>query len=108
MLEYLSERPQVEERTTAVDGYDIPPFPSMQDFKVWEEVGPPRGTIYHYPTRTSDHAEPDVAGSPAPPEIAVQIYNSGVMPLMLAKLFTGSSIKDATDWAEGQLEGFLR
>ncbi len=108
LLEYLSDRAQVEERTTAVLGYDIPPFASMQDFKIWEEVGPPRGMVYHYPVRASDHAQPDVAGTPAPPEIAVQIYNAGTMPLMLAKLFTGSSIPQTIDWAEEQLAGFAR
>ncbi|MEJ0017053.1 MAG: extracellular solute-binding protein [Acetobacteraceae bacterium] len=108
LLEFLSDRPQVEERTTAVMGYDIPPFESMQDFKIWEDVGPPRGVVYHYPVRASDRAQADVAGAPAPPEIAVQIYNTGTMPLMLAKLFSGTSIPDTIKWAEEQLEGFVR
>jgi hypothetical protein len=30
------------------------------------------------------------------------------MPLMLAKLFTGSSIPATIDWAEEQLAGFAR
>jgi len=108
LLEFLSQREQVQERTTAVSGFDIPPFDSMLDFKVWEEVEPPRGTVYHYPIRPSHHATADVAGAPAPAEIAVQIYNRGVMPLMLAKLFTGGSIDDAIGWAEGELQGFAR
>ncbi len=108
LLEYLSDRAQVEERTTAVMGYDIPPFASMQDFKIWQEAGPPPGVVYHYPVRASDHAQADVAGAPAPPEIAVQIYNSGIMPLMLAKLFTGQSIPDTIAWAEDQLSAFVR
>jgi ABC-type glycerol-3-phosphate transport system substrate-binding protein len=108
LLEYLSERPQVQERTEAVSGFDIPPFDSMLDFKVWEEVEPPRGTVYHYPIRPSHHAERDVAGAPAPPEIAVQIYNRGIMPLMLARLFNGQSVSEAVAWAEQELQGFTR
>jgi hypothetical protein len=108
LLEYLSDRAQVQERPTAELGYDIPPFASMQDFKIWEEVGPPHGMVYHYPVRASDHAQADVAGAPAPPEIAVQIYNSGIMPLMLAKLFTGNSITETIGWAEEQLGAFVR
>ena len=33
-----------------------------------------------------------IAASPAPPEIAVQIYNRGTMPTMMAKLLSGQSI----------------
>jgi hypothetical protein len=80
----------------------------MLDFKVWEEVEPPRGTVYNYPIRASHHAEPDVAGAPAPPEIAVQIYNRGIMPLMLARLFNGQSVGEAIAWAEAELQGFMR
>jgi len=32
MIEYLMQRENVEERCTAVDGYDLPPFPKMLDF----------------------------------------------------------------------------
>lgn len=108
LLEFLSQREQVQERTTAVFGFDIPPFDSMLDFKVWKEVEPPKGTVYNYPIRPSHHATPDVAGAPAPADVAVQIYNRGVMPLMLAKLFTGGSVNDAINWAEGELTGFMR
>ena len=46
--------------------------------------------------------------APAPPEIAVQIYNRGTMPTMLAKLQSGQSIKQVIDWAKDELEGFMR
>jgi ABC-type glycerol-3-phosphate transport system substrate-binding protein len=108
LLEHLSERSQVQERTEAVSGFDIPPFNSMLDFTVWKEVEPPRGTIYHYPIRPSHHAMPIVAGAPAPPEIAVQIYNRGIMPLMLGKLFKGQSVDEAVAWGEDELQGFMR
>jgi ABC-type glycerol-3-phosphate transport system substrate-binding protein len=108
LLEYLSERPHVRERTEAVSGFDIPPFDSMLDFQTWEEVEPPRGTIYHYPIRPSHHATAGVAGAPAPPEIAVQIYNRGIMPLMLGKLFNEQSVDETVAWAEEELQGFIR
>ena len=47
LLVYLGEREQMEKLTTATAGYDIPPYASMADFKIWEEVGPPNGTVYN-------------------------------------------------------------
>jgi hypothetical protein len=49
----------------------------------------------------------DMAGAPAPPEIAVQIYNRGIMPLMFAKLFNGQSVGGAVVWAEEELQGLM-
>jgi ABC-type glycerol-3-phosphate transport system substrate-binding protein len=108
LIAYLCQRPQVEERCTAVVGYDLPPFNSMLDFKVWEEVEPPRGVVYNYPIRPFHNAQPHIAGSEAVPEVAVQIYNRGTMPTMLAKLQAGQSIKDVVAWAKDELEGFTR
>ena len=65
----------------------------MLDFKVWEEVEPPKGTVYNYPMRPWHKTQAWIAASPAPPEIAVQIYNRGTMPTMVAKLQSGQSIK---------------
>jgi hypothetical protein len=39
------EREQVEPRCIASEGYDIPPYANMVDFKVWEQVEPPPGTV---------------------------------------------------------------
>ena len=108
LIAYLSERKQVEERCVANSGYDIPPFDSMLDFKVWEEVEPPKGTVYNYPMRPWHKTQAWVAASEAPPEVAVQIYNRGTMPTMVAKLQSGQSIKDVIAWAQEELEGFVR
>ena len=108
LIEFLCQREQVEARCNVVIGYDVPPFASMTDFKVWEEVEPPKGTVYNYPIRKSHNQVSHVACSPAPPDIAVQIYNRGTMPTMLAKLQSGQSIKQVTDWAQDELEGFIR
>lgn len=108
LIAYLSEREQVEERCVAVSGYDLPPFDSMLDFKVWEEVEPPKGTVYNYPMRPWHKTQALIAGSEAAPEVAVQIYNRGTMPTMVAKLQSGQSINDVIAWAQEELEGFLR
>jgi ABC-type glycerol-3-phosphate transport system substrate-binding protein len=108
LIAYLSERKQVEERCVAVSGYDIPAFDSMLDFKVWEEAEPPKGTLYNYPMRPWHKTQAWVAASEAAPEVAVQIYNRGTMPTMVAKLQSGQSIKDVIAWAQEELEGFVR
>ncbi len=106
LMEYLLQREQIEERANAVSGYDLPPFPSMNDFKIWEEVGPPPGTVYNYPIRPWHHAEPSLTGSEARPEIAVQIYQHAIHNNMLARLKQGQGIKQALAWAQDELEGF--
>jgi ABC-type glycerol-3-phosphate transport system substrate-binding protein len=108
LIEFLCQREQVEARCNVVIGYDVPPFASMTDFKVWEQVEPPKGTVYNYPIRKSHTQVSHMACSPAPPDIAVQIYNRGTMPTMLAKLQSGQSIKQVQDWAQDELEGFVR
>jgi len=42
LIEFLCQREQMEALTTAVSGYDIPPYLSMSNFKVWAEVEPPK------------------------------------------------------------------
>ncbi|MBS0640040.1 MAG: extracellular solute-binding protein [Proteobacteria bacterium] len=108
LLTYLGEREQMETLTTAVVGYDIPPYLSMSDFKIWEEVEPPKGTVYNYPIRPWHDAEYFVTGSSGPPEIGVQAWNRGLIPTMVSKLVAGQSIKQAIDWAKDELEGFSR
>ena len=58
-------------------GFDIPAFANLTTLKTWAEEGPPKGTLYHYPNR-HDHQIVSIAGAPAPPKIAVQIYVQGV------------------------------
>jgi hypothetical protein len=36
------------------------------------------------------------------------MYNRGTLPTMLAKLKRGQSIKQITEWAKDELEGFVR
>ena len=108
LIEWLSQREQVENMSWAVNGYDIPPFESMSDLKVWTEVEPPKGTIYNYPVRPWHNAEYYVPGSSAPPDVAVQIWNRGIQAGMVARLMSGQSIKQSIAWAKDELEGFVR
>jgi ABC-type glycerol-3-phosphate transport system substrate-binding protein len=109
LLTFLMQREQVEERENAVDGFDIPPFLSMSDFKIWSEVQPPPGTVFNYPIRPFHNATPSIAAYPAPRDVAVQIYNRATMPTMLAKLTKGGqSMDQVLSWAQDELEGFTR
>ena len=108
LLEFLSQREQVEALAPAVVGYDIPPFTSMYDMKIWDDVEPPKGTIYNYPVRPWHNAEYYVPGSAAPPDIAVQMWNRYLLPGLVARLLSGQSIKEALAWGKDELEGFIR
>ena len=108
LLEYLMQRENVEARENAVLGFDIPPFTSMLDFKIWETAEPPKGTLYNYPNHPWHKQTAHVAAMPAPPEIAVRIYNQGIMPTMMAKLLSGQKIPDVITWAAKELEAFKR
>ena len=108
LLAHLGAREQMETLTTATSGYDIPPFISMSDFKIWEEVEPPKGTVYNYPIRPWHNAKQNITAYPAPRDIAVQMYNRAIHPTLLAKLHSGQTIKQALAWAKDELEGFIR
>ena len=108
VLEYLMQRDNVEQRDIASEGYDLPPYSKLNDFKIWEEVGPPKGTVFNYPIRASSGQIPSLTASEAPPEIAVQIYNRGVHNQMLARLRDGQSIEKVVAWAADEIEGFAR
>jgi len=108
MMEWLCERDQVMERATAVEGYDLSPFASMTDFPVWSDVGPPKGTVFHYPVRPIHDQIQHVSGYPAPPEIGVKMYQRGTLTNMVARLLKGGTMKDTMSWAENEIEGFMR
>jgi ABC-type glycerol-3-phosphate transport system substrate-binding protein len=109
LIEWLSEREQAQQLCTVTAGYDIPPFQSMTDFPVWADEGPPKGFEYHYPLRPQQHAQASIAAFPAPPDVAVQIYNQATMTKMIARCTQGGqNIEQTIAWAEGELEGFSR
>jgi hypothetical protein len=102
------QRPQVEERCNVTLGYDLPPYANMVDFKIWEEVEPPRGTVYNYPIRPWHEQQANLTASEAAPDIAVQIYNRAIHNQMLARLKEGQTIPQVIAWAQDELEGFVR
>lgn len=108
LIEYLMSRPVVAAREPATVGYDLPPQNAMMNLDVWSQVEPPKGTVFNYPLRPWFNAHFSIAAAPAPSDIAVQVYNAGVGPTMLAKLKSGSSIKDVISWADNQVQGFIQ
>ena len=108
LIAHLMQRDNVEARCNASDGYDLPPYAKLLDFKVWDEVGPPKGTVFNYPPRPASGQIPSLTASEAPPEIAVQIYNRAVHNQMLARLRDGKSIPDVLAWAQEEIDGYTR
>jgi ABC-type glycerol-3-phosphate transport system substrate-binding protein len=108
LITYLQQRKQVEERDVASDGYDLPPLLSMNDFPIWADVEPPKGTVYNYPIRPWHNSKESITGYPAPPEVAAQMYARATHPAMLAKVYSGQSNEEAIAWAKNELEGFMR
>ena len=107
LIEFLMQDDKVDARSAAVLGFDLPPYAKMAESKVWDMIGPPVGSVYNYPVRQQHNATLHLAHMPAPPEIAVQIYNRGTLPTMFAKLKGGDSIAQVTTWGMRELEGFL-
>ena len=107
LAEYLMQADNVDARSTAVMGYDLPPYQKMAESRVWDTVGPPVGTVYNYPVRKQHNQVEHLAMMPAPPEVAVQMYNRGTLPTMLTKLRAGQSQQQVLAWASEEIEGFL-
>ena len=107
LIEFLMQPENVDARSASVLGYDLPPYAKMATSNVWDKIGPPPGTVYHYPVRANHGSTEHLAHMPAPAEIAVQIYNRGTLPTMVAKLKAGETIDQVIAWGTRELEGFL-
>jgi ABC-type glycerol-3-phosphate transport system substrate-binding protein len=107
LLRHLSTRDVVESMVTASGGYDLPSFEKFTTFKVWQEEGPPKGTLYHYPN-PYNHQVLSVAGAPAPHAIGERIYTQATMTQMAVRYFKGEPMEKTLAWAESELEGFMR
>ena len=107
LMHHISERSAVEKMVAASQGYDIPAFAKLNDFKTWADEGPPKGTLYHYPPKPGQILS--IAGFPAPPKIAAQIYTQAIMTKLVAKCTQGGeSIEKTIAWGASELEGFMR
>ncbi|TXL69639.1 extracellular solute-binding protein [Vineibacter terrae] len=107
LLMHLSQASSVEKMVAASGGYDLPSFAKLTTFKTWAEEGPPKGTLYHYPN-PHNHQVLSMAGAPAPPKIAVQIYTQAIMTKMVARHAQGEAMEKTLNWAASELEGFMR
>lgn len=107
LLLYMSRREQQAALVEASQGFDMPMVKSFNDFTTWAEAEPPTGTLVNYPVRGDEQLV--VAGWPAPPSIAANIYLQALIPNMIARVTVdGESHDDAIAWAESELEGFMR
>lgn len=107
LLRHMSTRESAEKMVEASKGYDIPAFASFTNFKTWAEIGPPKGTMYHYPN-PHNHQILSIAAAPTPHRIAEQIYTQGLMTKMIVRHLRGDSMDSVLTWTESELEGFMR
>jgi hypothetical protein len=107
LLHEIWQRHNFEKLLQASNGYDVPSFTNMSDFKIYTEVGPPQGTVYHYPPRADQ--TPWVSGAPAPANVGNQMYVQSIMTKMIAKCTQGGeTIPKTLDWAASEIEGYAR
>lgn len=107
LLAYLSTRESQEKLVTASVGFDLPPFEGLNDFKIFEEEGPPKGTNYNMVPRGDVIAS--MAGYPAPVKIGTQMWAQATFSKMIAQCTqSGKSIDAAMAFAESEIEGFMR
>ncbi len=107
LLRHLATRESAEVMVKASKGYDIPPFAKFKNFATWSEIGPPKGTLYHYPDPHADQILA-VAAMPSPHRIAEQIYTQAVMTKMVVRHAQGEAMEKTLAWAESEVEGYLR
>ena len=103
----MSHPKSIEKLVAASQGFDLPSFANLTTLATWAEEGPPKGTLYHYPN-PHNHQILSVAGAPAPPKIAVQIYAQAVMTKMVVRHMQGEPMEKTLGWAESEVEGFMR
>ncbi|HET9904846.1 MAG TPA: extracellular solute-binding protein [Xanthobacteraceae bacterium] len=104
---HLNTRSGVEKMVVASQGYDLPAFEKLTDFKIWAEEGPPKGTLYHY-ANPHNHQILSVAAAPAPPKIAHQIYTQAIHTKMVVRILKGEKMEQTIAWAASEIEGFMR
>ena len=107
LLGHLSQPAAIERLVAASGGFDLPPFTKFTTLRTWAEEGPPKGTLYHYPN-PHNHQVLSIAGAPAPPKIAAQIFSQGIMTKMTVRHLRGEAMETTLAWAETEVGGFMR
>ena len=107
LLQTIWRKENVEKLVNGSIGYDIPSFASQRTFKIWEEVSPPKGTVFHYPPKGDEKTS--MACTPAPANIANQMYVQGFQTKLIAQCTQGGkTVQQAIDWGAKELEGYMR
>lgn len=107
LLNFLGQESSAKRMVEASKGYDIPAFANLTKFDTWANVGPPVGTLFHYPDPFNTQTL-SIAGAPAPHRIAQPIFTQGIMPKMVVRMMQGEKVEDTLAWAESEIEGFMR
>ena len=107
LITHMSQPAAIEKLVVASNGYDLPAYEKLTTLKTWAEVGPPKGTLYHYPN-PHNHQKLSISASPAPPKVAQQIYTQATLTKMAVRFYQGEAMEKTLSWAEGELEGFMR
>ena len=103
----LSQADVVEKMVVASGGYDLPSFEKFTTFKVWDEEGPPKGTLYHYPN-PYNHQILSVAGAPAPHVSASRSTSRRRRPRWRCATSRASRWRRRWTGPRSELEGFMR
>jgi hypothetical protein len=107
LILFLQEKQNGGKLVKASRGYDMTPLPSWKDIPVWNDEGPPKGTLFNYPPQGDETLT--IGGAPAPPQIGAKIMNNSTYSTLIAKVTQGGqTIDQAIDWAKDELEGYLR
>jgi len=107
LLVFLSQPEAVAKLVAASGGYDLPSFANLTKLDTWAKEGPPAGTLYHYPDPANQQVK-SIAGAPAPPNIAFQIYNQALQTKLVVRYAQGEKLEDLLSWAEDEIEGYSR
>jgi ABC-type glycerol-3-phosphate transport system substrate-binding protein len=106
LMLHVSSRAAAEKLVDACQGYDVPPYVKFNDFKTWNEVTPPKGTLSHYPNRGDQSSI--IPFAPAPPAIADQIYTQAIAAKMVVRMLKGEAMEKTLEWATAEIGGFFR
>lgn len=107
LLRHLSTREAAETMVKASKGYDIPPYAKFKTFSTWSDIGPPKGTLYHYPDPHGDQILA-VAAMPSPHAVAEPMYYQGILTKMVVRHHQGEAMEKTLAWAESEVEGLMR
>ncbi len=106
LMVHINKPDNIRKLVAGAAGYDIPPYQKLIDYKVWDDQGPPLGTLSHYPNRGDQKNV--MPCSPAPPPIASQLYTNAIMPKMIVRIGRGENIDKTLAWARTEIEGYSR